>query len=60
MGQLMRCYATQNELRRTSTEFEALMSKVIDTVSNEHCTVPFKSTVAEHPNIEHIIKHLAL
>lgn len=59
MGELTRCYSTQNELRRTSTEFEAIMAKVIECVSGKHCTQPFKETVLLNQNIEHVIKYLA-
>lgn len=58
MGELVRCYSTQNELRRTSTEFEALMGKVIECVSGQHCTQPFKEFVQNNQNIEHVIKYL--
>jgi len=58
IGELLRCYSTQNELRRTSTEFETMMSRVIECVSGEHCTQVFKDTVLENNRIEHIIKYV--
>jgi hypothetical protein len=58
MGQIARCYSKQNELRRTSTEFEHLMREVMDVVAGTNCTQVFRDTLQENPRIEHIIKQL--
>lgn len=59
IGELTRVYQTQgNELKRTSTEFEGLMMRVIECVSGQHCTEPFREAVQSNPNIEHVIKYI--
>lgn len=59
IGELTRIYQSQeNELRRTSTEFEALMSRVMECVSGEHCTKSFREFISMNPNIEHVIKYI--
>ena len=59
IGELTRVYKTQgNELKRTSTEFERLMMRVILCLSGPHCTQPFREAVLTNPNIEHLIKFL--
>ena len=59
IGELTRVYQTQgNELKRTSTEFEGLMSRVIECAAGQHCTEPFKEAVQMNPNIEHVMKHI--
>lgn len=58
MGKIARCYSKQNELRRTSTEFEHMMREVMDVLADTSCTQVFRDTLGENPRIEHIIKHL--
>ena len=38
MGKIARCYSKQNELRRTSTEFEHMMREVMDVLAETSCT----------------------
>jgi hypothetical protein len=60
IGEMTKLYATQAmELRRTSTEFEAVMGKVMECASGKYSPA-FKEVVLSCPNVEHAISQLLL
>lgn len=58
IGELTKLYSTkQMELRRTSTEFESIMSKVMECASGNY-SLAFKEVVLNSNTVEHAISQL--
>jgi hypothetical protein len=60
IGELTKLYSTkQMELRRTSTEFEAVMSKVLECASGKY-SLAFREVVLSSNTLEHAISQLVV
>lgn len=60
IGELIRLYNTkQMELRRTSTEFEMVMGKVMECAGGKY-TEAFKEAILTNSNLEHAISQILL